>query len=741
MKLMNLKLFIMKLMITLFLVSQCYGFEKAVYIPTAFSTVEAYKNWSYDRSYQSENFVIFWGKKVGNNPISPPAEYADLAFNPEAIADTLEKTFDKYINEIKFVSNDSTSNLGKYKLIIIMNDTWSGDGAPEGWAFGGQYEGVIGAMWVHPGAVANGLVTSHELVHSLQSMFSIDENEVGGGYGGGYDFAGFFWETHANFMRTQMYPIMAEDDMPRWLATRMYHWSSTRHHYISYHPLFTLQELYGIEWVNKLWRESIAQEHPLETLKRLKSWQQSDLNDFMYESAKREVIFDWNTNDFGNIMRNKRDFFREYEAHHLWREYTLLEQTDSVNNSYIVNSEWAPQDYGVNLIPLHSTCSLSNKIKVNFKGHLDANHLSGWRYGFVAESQDGKSARYSEVYYQDSLEMMFEYKDDEKVYFVVMGAPTAHTNYAWEPGWPKIYRYPYEVAFENCVPEGYQQDFRSNIKSMYPGAEHVNGGGWVANTASVDASVYVGPKAVVLGNSKITDNVQIRDNAWVENYTISDNVVVSSNAQLYGNYYEIAGNIVSGDAQVMDAAVLNGTIVKNSAIVKNNALAWGGEYSGTAVVGGDAEVGDRSSGVYLQVPHNNNGRTENDGLGADHISNIDVNNTITEFSTHQIVDFIGCSEETLTVLNDFKSQYNHQFKTLDYIGVSQHYVEIDNHNQQNLKVKIFNSCGKEVYSNTITNEKTFIKFSDIVSINSTVNYVALFQLNKLIDIESFKIIK
>ena len=62
-----------------------------------------------------------------------------------------------------------------------------------------------------------------------------------------------------------------------------------------------------------------------------------------------------------------------------------------------------------------------------------------------------------------------------------------------------------------------------------PAHQHSNGGGWVADTARVAVTSFVGPDARVSGN------------AWV-----SDNAVVSDNARVYGNAR------VSGDAWVSD---------------------------------------------------------------------------------------------------------------------------------------------------------------------------------------------
>lgn len=60
---------------------------------------------------------------------------------------------------------------------------------------------------------------------------------------------------------------------------------------------------------------------------------------------------------------------------------------------------------------------------------------------------------------------------------------------------------------------------------------HKNGGGWVANTASVDDSVYVGPQALVYGHAEVTGRVRILDFAQVSGHAkLSGDCVVSANA-------------------------------------------------------------------------------------------------------------------------------------------------------------------------------------------------------------------
>ena len=86
---------------------------------------------------------------------------------------------------------------------------------------------------------------------------------------------------------------------------------------------------------------------------------------------------------------------------------------------------------------------------------------------------------------------------------------------------------------------------------------HPNGGGWVADTATVSDTTYVGPNACVFGNASIYGDARVFDNARVSGTThVSDNAQVADNARVYGNA-QVAGNArVYGDSRVSGNAVV-----------------------------------------------------------------------------------------------------------------------------------------------------------------------------------------
>ncbi|MBC7389883.1 MAG: multidrug transporter [Opitutaceae bacterium] len=624
-----------------FLLVCCSAFawsQKAVFKPAEWSRAGTpyYGLLSDTRSYQSANFVIFWGDAVGTDPTT--ANPSDRRFNPKSVCDTLEYIYKRFIGELKFVSDAPTTNFGKYKIIIVMLGTFGANG-PQGFAFGGQYEGVIGAMWVDPAAVKDGGALSHEFTHTLQNMIGIQENKVGGGFVG-YDPAGFFYEGHANYMRSLVYPKMAVTDIPRWFGTRHFHWSSTRHHYANFRLLFHL----GYAMTTRLWKESVRNEHPFVTLRRLKGFTQSQLNDYLYEYARREPTTDYaidkndnpsiGANSYGVILRVEENRLKTQEPYYLWKQYTILNKVEGATDSYAVSDDFAPQDYGMNVIPLYSTCTGSSKqVTVKFKGHSEVNTTAGWRYGFVTSKVDGTISRYSPTHSANESEISFDLQTGElQMFLVVMGAPSTHTSYVWEPGWPKIKRYPYELRIANAVPEGYHTNFRSAFKVS--GKAHTNGGGWIVNGSTVAATVYVGPKAIVRGNANLSGNVKIDGTAWIDGGTYKDNVIIKDNALVRRGTY-------SGDVQVGGNAVLFDCVANGQTILKGNTLIFGSDFSNNVIIGGDAEpISCSTDGVYLQFPHGNNGRKDCDGKPLADPSNTDVNASYIGFK-NSAIDFSG----------------------------------------------------------------------------------------------------
>ncbi len=693
------------LLIVIFLSSYSAIAQKTLFTPTEWSDPnnEFYNKVSNTRKYESTNFVVYWGDKVGTNP----AAYADatLRFTPKSVADTLETSFKRYITDLHFINNAPTTNFGKYKIIIMMMNTWnSTDPRLEAFAQASSFSNTIGAMFVHPEATRDGGALSHEFAHTLQMMMQIQENPGAGKAFSGYDWAGPFFEGHANFMRAQAYSQWAEIDgtLTRWIQTKHFMWSSTRHHYTNFHLMYYVQEKEGFDFTRRMWAESMNEEHPLETIKRLKGFTQDQLDDYLWGYAQRQPAFDypiqWNsqinaTSNFGKTIRTVYNSIKTNMPRYTSREYTLLTKVTGTTDQYYTNNDWAPQDYGMNVIPLYPTCTgTQKKVTIKFKGHTEVNTTqAGWRYGFVTTKTDGTISRYSPMYKVDGeASFTLNTATEANIYLVVFAAPKVHVNYNMDVGYPKQRSYPYELKIANATPEGYQPaaNFRSYLKTN--GHLHTNGGGWVSNNATVASTVYVGPYAIVRAGN-VSGNARIEDYAMVDGGTINGSAIVRGNACVYNA-------TISNTAIVEGNAWMEGGSVKNTANIKGNAMLFAGDFGSSVVVGGDAEIGSCSTpGVYLQFPYWRNGRDNCDGKGAADTSNIDINAAFTNFTTAQMA-FSSTPNCTASVLSSNKSTLESEVDLSIYPNPATGNINITflQSEQQKVTISVFDTSGRSL---------------------------------------------
>lgn len=82
-----------------------------------------------------------------------------------------------------------------------------------------------------------------------------------------------------------------------------------------------------------------------------------------------------------------------------------------------------------------------------------------------------------------------------------------------------------------------------------PAHQHPNGGGWVADTAHVEETAYIGPKASVFGYAKVKDDALVTEDAEVSAYAVvKDMACIKGKAVVRGSctiedHAEISGNV------------------------------------------------------------------------------------------------------------------------------------------------------------------------------------------------------
>lgn len=148
---------------------------------------------------------------------------------------------------------------------------------------------------------------------------------------------------------------------------------------------------------------------------------------------------------------------------------------------------------------------------------------------------------------------------------------------------------------------------------------HVNGNGWVADTAKVADAAFVGKwaqvyhnaavegRVSVLDRAHVCGNAVVRDNARVrQNAVVSGRAHVSDDSQLWGNS-RVHGGTVSGstniydDAFVRDAARVVSCTVRGSSGIAGRAVAIQVALDGMAYIGGEAQVSSSSLRGFVTV--------------------------------------------------------------------------------------------------------------------------------------------
>src|ERR1035437_4274070 len=119
-------------------------------------------------------------------------------------------------------------------------------------------------------------------------------------------------------------------------------------------------------------------------------------------------------------------------------------------------------------------------------------------------------------------------------------------------------------------------DFGAGAKVL--AAKHGIGGGWVAATAQVDSTVYVGEDAVVFGRAELMGNARVEDHACVfgtafvcENARITDYASVSGHAYVAGHAVISFKARVFGKANVDGYAKVGGTDRKSTRLNSSHA--------------------------------------------------------------------------------------------------------------------------------------------------------------------------
>lgn len=420
---------------------------KQIYEPASFGAMDLNNEssqWCYQRSKQTDDFIVFWEAGYGSNPntVSSSSYKVDV----DAVLAIAENCFDFYTDSLKFITRGS-SKTDKYKMIIRLyySTTWMASGSGE--------DNVIGTLNLSANAAQTlGVVVAHEVGHCFQYQVHCDQGVGGWMYGFGTDGAGgnCFWEQCAQWQAYKVYPERQFTES----YFNGYYPSVNKHilHETPRYSNFFIQDywcyLHGMDFIGKLWRQSRYPEDPVDTYLRINGITQSQFNDEIYDCAARFASWDIPT-------------LRSYGAAKVDARPQCA-MTLAADNYWLIDSTECLENYGHNIIKLNApseatTVTAYFEGKTGTTGFRNLNRTyAGWRYGFVALLKDG-SRVYSPMRSplidritnpKDTLS--FDCPDNcSRLWLVVSGAPKKTWHHAWDNNDANDEQWPYQVKFDN----------------------------------------------------------------------------------------------------------------------------------------------------------------------------------------------------------------------------------------------------------------------------------------------------
>ncbi|MCM1133417.1 MAG: DUF6055 domain-containing protein [Ruminococcus flavefaciens] len=561
--------------------------------------------------WESEHFQFIWGK---NGADSGKVTQQFLEEN----AKHLEACWDVYMNELSMEPPTQSVNMAlrdgnQYKVNFYISGTGLSP-FEDDWAYMGYdsqgYAFMFCCMdsmnnspnpsWVLPHEFGH-VVTAHQLGWNDNKYVQAWWESIGNWYREQFLYSDYYqqWVTDpasgTDYFETYMKnlcftPILGRDNYASWAFLQ----------YLTENP--DNLEGYGSDFVKNLMQNGQRDEYPYLEIERLAG---ADLKDTLGHYAKRMATIDLEKQESYRARQNELLARGEWN----WGEiFTILEKSGKSDNYYTVPTERAPQQMGINIIPLEPT---DGRISVTLESLTDVKGAD-WRACIAVEQRDG-TTRYSELFSDgETAEMTFDSNTDSTAYLTVTATPDSDT--LVQCGVPWAYgegefdennmpflsktRYPYAVKLSGA---GIKQSQDST--GMSQGSYHPNGGGFVASTAHVDDSVYVGKNAKVLGYATVSGNAVIDDYAVITgNATVSGNAVVKGHA-VVAETATVKDNAIIGDsAGVMGRAVIsdNARVIESGLVYDNYQVSGNATVKGVAfcMIGGSATGQAMPDGDY-----------------------------------------------------------------------------------------------------------------------------------------------
>ena len=429
----------------------------------------------FQRSAESEHFVIFWAKgltlqKSGNLT----GGQSSSVCNVNTLLRNAEKIWKVYVEELGFLMpGESTTDNVKIHMYVVNQSEWRADGSGVSgtvWTAGsgttktsGEYR--TGMFHCNPWAASNDVTVAHEIGHTFQYLVSADLGDSHGlnyGYGTNASGGNEWWEDCANWQAHKVYP--AKQFSENWSNNQNLHHLNILHEDARYQNCYYQDwwcQQHGLTTVGRVWREATRPEDPIQAYMRIFELNESTFADEMYGGYAHIASMDierWKT--YGqSLIGSERQRLKVPTA-------SVLENfLDNDDAWWVVDPEYCPQNYGYNANPLKIPAA-GTVVKANFKGIMGAegyrsiNKLrAGWRYGLVAYSSDG-TRTYGEMGRDPEGTVSITVPENcVNMWFVVMGAPKTYWRHPWDEDTSNDEQWPYAVKFEGTDPYGVNRNY------------------------------------------------------------------------------------------------------------------------------------------------------------------------------------------------------------------------------------------------------------------------------------------
>ncbi len=260
---------------------------KEIYIPNDLHSndfTQDTSRYSFARMATTPDIAVFWEKPFGNDLSQAPAlDGHNMKVDLPNLMKKLQQFYNYFKNDLGFVLPGSKTE--RYRMMVMLNYSL------EGTAYGGDYDGQIGALWVTPQRIQDTTLNciAHELGHSFQAQIGCDGQ--GDSWGGG----GIF-EMASQWMLWKVNPLWPQDENYHWQAFRKSHhkrFLDVENIYRSPYVLEYWSMLHGDKEIARLFREGKRGEDPATTYMRIHGISLEQMNREMADCYSRLCLMDF----------------------------------------------------------------------------------------------------------------------------------------------------------------------------------------------------------------------------------------------------------------------------------------------------------------------------------------------------------------------------------------------------------------------------------------------------------------